>query len=60
MEKPLWQRLNYIHLFILTAVPLASLYAVFFVPLQWRTAVFAVMYYFFTGFGITAGESVGA
>lgn len=54
-DKPLWQRINYIHLFILTSVPLATLYAIFFVPLQWRTAAFAVFYYFFTGFGITAG-----
>jgi len=55
-DKPLWQRLNYIHVAILTFVPLASLYALFFVPLQWKTALFAVAYYFFTGFGITAGE----
>lgn len=57
-DKPLWQRLNYIHLFILAGVPLATLYAIFYVPLQWRTAAFAVFYYFFTGFGITAGKFV--
>ncbi|KAJ3167077.1 hypothetical protein HDU88_002414 [Geranomyces variabilis] len=40
---------------VLVATPLAAVYSIFFVPLCWQTAVWSVLYYYITGFGITAG-----
>ena len=54
-DKPLLQRLNYLHLTILTAIPVLTLYGLFTVEHTWRTWAWAVGYYFFSGFGITAG-----
>ena len=39
-------------------IPLVGCVAAWWTPLQWKTAVFAVAYYFATGLGITAGECV--
>jgi stearoyl-CoA desaturase (delta-9 desaturase) len=36
-------------------VPLAGCVAAFWTPLTWQTAVWSVVYYFWTGLGITAG-----
>ncbi|KND00610.1 stearoyl-CoA 9-desaturase [Spizellomyces punctatus DAOM BR117] len=40
---------------VLTTIPLLAIYTVFCVPLTWKTAVWSIVYYFTTGFGITAG-----
>lgn len=50
------QRINWLHLPLLAATPLLALYGVLTVPFDWRTYAFAVLYYFFSGLGITAGE----
>jgi stearoyl-CoA desaturase (Delta-9 desaturase) len=50
-----WKELNYLTATILTVVPLLSIYGLCTTTLIWKTAVWAVAYYFFTGLGITAG-----
>ncbi|KAI8917214.1 hypothetical protein DFJ77DRAFT_338189 [Powellomyces hirtus] len=40
---------------VLTSMPVLSLYTLFFVPLYWKTALWSLMYYYFTALGITAG-----
>lgn len=47
--------INWLSTIILTSVQITSFYALVFVPLQMKTAVWSILYYFFTGFGITAG-----
>lgn len=46
-----WKELNYISAGVIVVVPLITLYGAFTVPLQHKTAVFSVLYYFFTGLG---------
>ena len=55
-ERPLLQRLNFLHLGLLTATPLLALYGVCTATWDWRTLAFAVFYYVFSGLGITAGQ----
>jgi len=51
-----WHKhLNWLHVFILVGVPLLGLYGCFTTPVNIKTAVWAVIYYFMTGLGITAG-----
>eukprot|EP00842_Homolaphlyctis_polyrhiza_P006443 jgi/Hompol1/67/HPOL_003133-RA len=49
------KEINWAHFVLLTSTPLVALYGMLFVPLQWNTFVFAVFWYFLTGFGITVG-----
>lgn len=48
-------RIDWLHLIILSAVPMISLYGVLHVPLQSKTLIWAIAYYFLTGIGITGG-----
>jgi stearoyl-CoA desaturase (Delta-9 desaturase) len=52
------QHLNWLHVVILVGVPLLGLYGWFTTQLQTKTLVWAVIYYFMTGLGITAGVSL--
>ena len=45
------ENLNYLSLAILTVTPAIALYGAFTTNLDWKTAVFAVFYYFVTGLG---------
>lgn len=54
-EKPLLQRLNFLHLGLLAGTPLLALYGLLTWTWDWRTIAFSVAYYFFSGLGITAG-----
>lgn len=64
-EKPLppitWQNwykeINVVSTVVLTVVPILSVYGAFTTQLTWQTFVWCVVYYFFTGLGITAGKS---
>lgn len=47
--------INWIHSIMLFGIPLISLIGVFTTPLQLNTFIFAVIMYFWTGLGITAG-----
>ncbi|KAI6393986.1 stearoyl-CoA 9-desaturase [Pyricularia oryzae] len=51
-----WHKhVNWLNTTFILFVPLAGLISTYWVPLQWKTAVWAVVYYFNTGLGITAG-----
>jgi fatty-acid desaturase len=49
--------INWIHSIMLFGIPLISLIGILTTPLQWKTFVFAVIMYFWTGLGITAGNN---
>ncbi|KAH8116099.1 delta 9-fatty acid desaturase protein [Phellopilus nigrolimitatus] len=51
----IFQELNYLSLAVLVITPSIAIWGLCSVPLMWKTGVFAVLYYFFTGLGITAG-----
>ena len=51
----LLQELNYISLLVLTVTPTIAIVGALNVQLKTSNAIFAVLYYFFTGLGITAG-----
>jgi stearoyl-CoA desaturase (delta-9 desaturase) len=59
-ETPItWQNwykhVNWLNVYFIGGIPLIGCIAAAFTPLRWQTAVWAVLYYFFTGLGITAG-----
>lgn len=49
------QHVNWLNTTFIIFVPLMGFISTYWVPLQWKTALFAVIYYFNTGLGITAG-----
>eukprot|EP00002_Diphylleia_rotans_P003984 TRINITY_DN1285_c0_g1_i3.p1 TRINITY_DN1285_c0_g1~~TRINITY_DN1285_c0_g1_i3.p1 ORF type:complete len:795 (+),score=169.54 TRINITY_DN1285_c0_g1_i3:59-2443(+) len=53
--RELLGRLNWLHIPILTIPPLLGIYGILYVPLQYKTFVWAYFYYVCTGLGITAG-----
>jgi len=53
--KNLYDELQWISVIVLALTPIASIYGWFTTPLQLKTALFSVGYYYFTGLGITAG-----
>ena len=50
-----YKHVNWLNVFFIIAIPFYGCVAALWVPLQTQTAVFAVLYYFCTGLGITAG-----
>jgi len=54
-DKPFYQRLNWLHVTLLVGTPALALYGISQWTFQWRTLVWAVVWYFMTGLGITAG-----
>ncbi len=56
LTKANWYKhVNWVNTTFIVGVPLAGCIMAFWTPLQWKTAVWAVAYYFMTGMGITAG-----
>ena len=55
LPGPLWKRLNYLHITLFSFTHISALYALFFVPLEWKTFAWAVVWYYCTGLGITGG-----
>lgn len=49
---------NWLNVFFILVIPLAGCIQALWVPLQLKTAIWAVVYYFMTGLGITAGKSM--
>ncbi len=47
--------LNLVHCIGLSVTPLIAVYAVNNIPLYYNTLIFSLVYYVFTGFGITGG-----
>jgi len=54
-NKPLLARLNWLHVPLLASTPILAIYGLLTATHDWRTWAFAVLYYFFSGLGITAG-----
>jgi hypothetical protein len=51
-----WHKhLNWLHVIILGGVPLLGIYGLMTTAVQSKTVVWAIIYYFMTGLGITAG-----
>lgn len=50
-----YKHVNWLNVFFILGIPLYGCIQALFVPLQLKTAIWAVTYYFFTGLGITAG-----
>lgn len=51
------QHINWLNTTLVIFVPLAGFISAYWVPLQLKTALWAVFYYVHTGLGITAGKS---
>ena len=52
-----WHKhVNWLNTTFIIFIPLLGFISIYWVPLQWKTAIFAVIYYFNTALGITAGE----
>lgn len=57
MTRSNWHKhVNWLNVFLILGIPLYGCVQSLWVPLQLKTAVWAVTYYFFTGLGITAGK----
>ncbi|PVV02737.1 hypothetical protein BB560_002806 [Smittium megazygosporum] len=54
-KRPLSERVNWANVFLVPAMPLIGIYGLFKVDLKLYTFLFAVLYGFFSGFGMTAG-----
>lgn len=50
-----YKHVNWLNTYLIVGIPMMGLIASYWTPLQFKTAVFAVAYYFMTGLGITAG-----
>ena len=50
-----YKHVNWLNVFLIIGIPVYGCVQAFWVPLQVKTAIWAVIYYFFTGLGITAG-----
>lgn len=51
-----YKHINWLHAPLLTSVPALAFYGLFTTPITMYTAIWAVIYYFITGLGITAGH----
>lgn len=57
MTRANWYKhVNWLNVFLIIGIPIYGCVQSLWVPLQLKTAVWAVIYYFFTGLGITAGK----
>ncbi|KAK6341779.1 stearoyl-CoA 9-desaturase [Orbilia blumenaviensis] len=50
-----WKHVDWLNVYFILVIPLIGCYWAWFTPLQYKTAIWAVVYYFNTGLGITAG-----
>ena len=48
------QHINWLNTTLIIFVPMMGLVASYWVTLQWKTAVFSVVYYYFAGLGIVS------
>ena len=56
-NRSFFQRINWLNCIIVFGIPALAFYGLFmyFNTYSWRVWLWAVIYYFWTGFGITAG-----
>ena len=50
-----YKHINWLNITLVVGVPIYGLIQSFWTPLHFKTALFAVVYYFMCGLGITAG-----
>ncbi|KAL8635168.1 MAG: hypothetical protein Q9228_007317 [Teloschistes exilis] len=50
-----YKHVNWLNVVLIVGIPLSGCVQAIWTPLYWQTAVWAVLYYFATGLGITAG-----
>lgn len=50
-----YKHVNWLNVYLIIGVPLIGLVSAFWIPMQWQTMTWTVLYYFATGLGITAG-----
>ncbi len=50
-----YNEINWLNFTILTVTPAMGLIGAMLTPLQWKTCLFSIFYYYLTGLGITAG-----
>ncbi len=50
-----YKHVNWLNVTLIVGLPIYGLIAAYWTPLQVKTGVFALAYYFMTGLGITAG-----
>lgn len=51
-----YKHVNWLNTYFIIMVPLMGMVGAYFTPLHLKTAIFAYIYYFNTGLGITAGK----
>ncbi|KAI9839271.1 MAG: stearoyl-CoA 9-desaturase [Sarea resinae] len=51
-----YKHINWLNVTLIIGIPIYGMVQAIWTPLQWKTALFAFIYYFCTGLGITAGE----
>ena len=54
-RKNWYKHVNWLNVVLIVGIPIAGLVTSIWTPLKWQTAVWAIIYYFATGLGITAG-----
>jgi stearoyl-CoA desaturase (delta-9 desaturase) len=52
-----YKHVNWLNVTLILGIPMYGCIQALWVPLQLKTAVWAITYYFITGLGITAGKS---
>lgn len=58
MTRSNWYKhVNWLNVFLILGIPFYGCIQAMWTPLQLKTAIWAVVYYYFTGIGITAGKS---
>ncbi len=50
-----YKHVNWLNVTLIVGLPIYGLVAAYWTPLQLKTAIWAIAYYFMTGLGITAG-----
>jgi stearoyl-CoA desaturase (delta-9 desaturase) len=50
-----WKHIDWVNVVFVAVIPFFGLIAAFSTPLLWKTVAWALLYYFMTGLGITAG-----
>jgi hypothetical protein len=50
-----FDNVNWVNTVIILGSPIAAVIGIYYVPILWKTLIFSIIYYFFSGLGITAG-----
>ena len=53
-----YKHVNWLNVFLIVGIPMYGTVQAFWVPLQLKTAIWSIFYYFCSGLGITGGSSL--